>query len=260
MTQEKAALVTGSTGGIGGAVAEALAANGCAIMLNGFGEADDIETLRAGLAERHGITVDYDGADMTQPDEIEAMIAATEERLGSIDILINCAGIQIVGALDEIDPGIWHRIIDINLNALFHTTRHAIPRMKARGWGRIVNFASTHGLVASPLKVPYIAAKHGVVGLTKGTAMEVGAFGITCNAICPGFTRTPLLESQAQEIAETEGRDFADVLTDQVSEKHVTGRAIEVEEVAALTAFLCSDAAASITGTAIPIDGGWTAN
>ena len=260
MPQERTALVTGSTGGIGRAVAEALAADGCAIMLNGFGEADEIDALRAGLAERHGVAVDYDGADMTQPDQIEAMVATTEDRLGGVDILINCAGIQIVGALDEIDPEIWHRIIDINLNALFHTTRHAIPRMKAGGWGRIVNFASTHGLVASPFKVPYIAAKHGVVGLTKGTAMEVGAFGITCNAICPGFTRTPLLESQARGIVETEGRDFADVLADQVSEKHVTGRAIEVEEVAALTAFLCSDAAASITGTAIPIDGGWTAN
>jgi 3-hydroxybutyrate dehydrogenase len=260
MTQSKAALITGSTGGIGSAIAEALAAAGHAIMLNGFGDADDIEALRAGLAERHGVTVDYHGADMTQVDQVEAMVVATDENLGGVDILINCAGIQIVGALDEIDPSVWHRIIDINLNALYHTTRHALPRMKAKGWGRIVNFASTHGLVASPFKVPYIAAKHGVVGLTKGTAMEVGAFGITCNAICPGFTRTSLVESQAREIGDRDGRAMEDVLTEQVSEKHVTGRAIEVEEVAALTAFLCSDAAKSITGTAIPIDGGWTAN
>jgi 3-hydroxybutyrate dehydrogenase len=228
-------------------------------MLNGFGEADAIERLRAGLADRHGVAVDYFDADMAKPDQIEALVAATEERLGGLDILVNCAGIQIVGALDEIDPEVWDRIIAINLSALFHTTRQAIRRMKAGGWGRIVNLASTHGLVASPLKVPYIAAKHGVVGLTKGTALEAGAHGITCNAVCPGFTRTPLLESQAREIAETLGRDVDDVLSDQVGEKHVTGRAIEVEEVAALVAYLCSDAAASITGTAIPIDGGWTA-
>ncbi len=259
MLKKKCALVTGSTRGIGQAIAGALAAEGASVMLNGFGEAGEIERARAELAERAGVTVDYFDADLTKADHVGALIGATVERLGGLDIVVNCAGIQIIGALDGFAPEDWDTIIALNLSAVFHTTRLAIPHMKARGWGRIVNIASTHGLVASPFKVPYVASKHGLVGLTKGTALEVAAFGITCNAICPGFTKTPMFDVQAEGLAATTGVPVDEVIREQVGAKQAIAEVIEPGEIAAAVVFLCSEKARSITGTALPVDGGWTA-
>jgi 3-hydroxybutyrate dehydrogenase len=259
MLQGKSAVVTGSTSGIGLAIARALAAQGANVMLNGFGDAAQIEKLRVELAAAHGVQIGYCAADMTRPAEIRAMVAEAEQRFGALGILVNNAGIQHVAPVDEFPIEKWDQIIAVNLSSAFHATRAALPGMKQRGWGRIVNVASAHGLVASPFKSAYIAAKHGLVGLTKTVALETARQGITCNAICPGYVLTPLVEKQIDDQAKTHGLPRAEVIDKVMLERQPSKRFVTVDEVAALSVFLCSDAAASITGTPLPIDGGWVA-
>jgi 3-hydroxybutyrate dehydrogenase len=259
MLKGKNALVTGSTSGIGLGIATALAGEGVNIALNGFGDAAEIEKLRAGLAAKHGVKVTYHGADMSKPAEIETMMREVEKNLGSIDILVNNAGIQHVAPVDEFPPAKWDAIIAINLSASFHTTRLALPGMKSKGWGRIVNIASAHGLVASPFKSAYVAAKHGIMGFTKTVALEVAEKGITANSICPGYVRTPLVEKQIPDTARARGISEEEVVRTVMLAAQPTKKFVTVEQVAATALFLCSDSAASITGTSISIDGGWTA-
>ena len=259
MFSGKSALVTGSTSGIGLAVANALAARGANIMLNGFGDSDAIRDLRKKLAQQHGVRVEYHGADMGKPAEIAEMMEHTVAVLGKIDILVNNAGIQFVAPVEEFPPEKWDAIIAINLVALFHTIRHAVPGMKRRRWGRIINIASAHALVASPFKSAYVAAKHGVAGLTKTIALETATFGVTCNAICPGYVLTPLVEKQIPDTARARGITEEQVVRDVLLAAQPTKQFVTVEQVAALASFLASDDAASITGTLQSIDGGWTA-
>jgi len=259
MLQGKTALVTGSTSGIGLGIARALAAQGANVVLNGFGSAEDIEKLRSGLAREHGVTVRYDGADMSKPEAIETMMGNALEIFGAVDVLVNNAGIQHVAPIDEFPLSKWDQILAINLSASFHTIRLALPKMKAKKWGRIVNIASAHALVASPYKSAYVAAKHGIAGLTKTVALEVAQLGITMNAICPGYVWTPLVEKQVPDTAKARGLTQEQVINDVLLHAQPTKKFVQVEEVAALAAFLASDAAASITGTIIPVDGGWTA-
>jgi 3-hydroxybutyrate dehydrogenase len=259
MSSRKTALVTGSTSGIGLGIANALAARGSNVILNGFGDATEIEKLRAKLAADHGVEVRYDGADLSQQDAIETMLGKTIKEFGAVDILINNAGIQFVAPIDEFPVAKWNAIIALNLTASFHTIRLALPAMKARKWGRIVNIASAHALVASPYKSAYVAAKHGIAGLTKTVALEVATQGITMNAICPGYVWTPLVEKQIPDTAKARGLTEAQVITDVLLHAQPTKQFVQVAEVAALAAFLASDEAASITGAIIPIDGGWTA-
>jgi 3-hydroxybutyrate dehydrogenase len=255
----KTALVTGSTSGIGRGIAERLAGQGCNIVLNGFGEAAEIEAQRAGLAEAAGVEVSYSDADMAVPDQIAAMIAGAEARFGALDILVNNAGVQHVAAIEDFPPEAWDRIIAINLSASFHTIRAALPGMKARGWGRIVNVASVHGLVASVHKVAYVAAKHGLVGLTKVVALEAAGAGITCNAICPGWVLTPLVEKQIAARAAAAGQSLDEAQRDMLAEKQPSGEFATPEQIGQLAVFLCSEGAAQITGAALNIDGGWLA-
>ncbi len=259
MLKGKNAVVTGSTSGIGQAIAEALAARGVNVMLNGFGEADAIESLRRRIAADHGVTVAYQAADMRRPDEIATMISAAESTLGGVDILVNNAGIQFVSPVESFPPEKWEEIIAINLVALFHTIRHALPGMKSRGWGRIINIASAHSLVASPFKSAYVAAKHGVAGLTKTVALEAATQGVTCNAICPGYVRTALVEKQIPDTAKARGISEEAVVRDVLLAAQPTKQFVTVEQVAALACFLAGDEAASITGTLQSIDGGWSA-
>lgn len=259
MLKGKNAVVTGSTSGIGQAIAEALAARGVNVMLNGFGEADAIESLRHRIAADHGVTVAYQAADMRRPEEIAAMISAAESTLGGVDILVNNAGIQFVSPVESFPPEKWEEIIAINLVALFHTIRHALPGMKSRGWGRIINIASAHSLVASPFKSAYVAAKHGVAGLTKTVALEAATQGVTCNAICPGYVRTALVEKQIPDTAKARGISEEAVVRDVLLAAQPTKQFVTVEQVAALACFLAGDEAASITGTLQSIDGGWSA-
>ena len=259
MFKGKTALVTGSTSGIGLGIARSLAAGGANLVLNGFGDAGEIETLRADLAREHGVTVAYDGADMTNAEAIEAMMQKAIARFGSVDLLINNAGIQHVAPVDEFPVERWNAIIAINLSAAFHTTRAALGAMKKKRWGRIVNIASAHALVASPFKSAYVAAKHGVAGFTKAAALEVAEHGITVNAVCPGYVRTPLVEKQIVDQAQARGISEQQAIQDVLLAVQPTKQFVTVEQVATLTAFLCSDAAASITGAMLPIDGGWTA-
>ena len=259
MFKGKTALVTGSTSGIGLGIATALAARGANIILNGFGDATEIEKLRAKLAAEHGVKVRYDGADLSQQDAIESMMGNAIEAFGAVDILVNNAGIQFVAPIDEFPVAKWNAILALNLTASFHTIRLALPKMKARKWGRIVNIASAHALVASPYKSAYVAAKHGIAGLTKTVALEVATQGITMNAICPGYVWTPLVEKQIPDTAKARGLTEAQVINDVLLHAQPTKQFVQVSEVAALTAFLASDEAASITGAIIPIDGGWTA-
>jgi 3-hydroxybutyrate dehydrogenase len=259
MFKGKTALVTGSTSGIGLGIATALAGRGANIVLNGFGEAAEIEKLRATLAADHGVNVRYDGADLMQQDAIELMMGNAIEAFGAIDILVNNAGIQFVAPVDEYPVAKWNAIIALNLTASFHTIRLALPKMKARKWGRIVNIASAHALVASPYKSAYVAAKHGIAGLTKTVALEVATHGITMNAVCPGYVWTPLVEKQIPDTAKARGLTEDQVINDVLLHAQPTKKFVQVREVAALTAFLASDEAASITGAIIPIDGGWTA-
>ncbi len=259
MLNGRTALVTGSTSGIGRGIASALAAHGANVVLNGFGDAAEIESLRVKLAADHGVTVAYDGADLTREDAIEAMMAKAQAAFGAIDILVNNAGIQFVAPIDEFPVAKWNQIIALNLTASFHTIRLVLPAMKARKWGRIVNIASAHALVASPYKSAYVAAKHGVAGLTKTVALEVATCGITMNAICPGYVWTPLVERQIPDTAKARGITEEQVINDVLLHAQPTKKFVQVDEVAALTLYLASDAAASITGAVIPIDGGWTA-
>lgn len=257
---KKTAVITGSTSGIGLGIAEALAATGANIVLNGFGNAAEIETLRAQLAAKYGVAVRYDGADMSKPGEIEAMLHSVAAEFGSIDILVNNAGIQHVAPVDDFPVAKWDAILAINLTAAFHTIRHALPGMKQKKWGRIVQIASAHALVASPYKSAYVAAKHGVAGLTKTVALEVAAMGITVNAICPGYVWTPLVEKQIPETAKARGISEQQVIDDVLLAAQPTKKFVTVEQVGSLTAYLASEAAASITGAIIPLDGGWTAH
>jgi 3-hydroxybutyrate dehydrogenase len=257
--QGRSAVVTGSTSGIGLDIARALAAQGANVLLNGFGEAGHVERLRAALAAEHGVLAVHSAADMSEPAQIEAMIAQAEQTFGAVDIVVNNAGIQHVAPVDEFPPQKWDQILAVNLSAAFHTTRVALPGMKRRGWGRIVNIASAHGLVASPYKSAYIAAKHGLVGLTKTVALEAARQGITCNAICPGYVLTPLVEKQIDDQARSHGIAREEVIEKVMLERQPSKAFVTVEQVAALTVFLCSEAAASITGAPISIDGGWVA-
>ncbi len=255
----KVALVTGSTSGIGLGIARALAAQGADLVLNGFGDAAAIEKLRADLAAEFANRVLYSGADMSRPEQIAAMVAEAEAKLGAVDILVNNAGIQFVADIVDFPAEKWDQIIAINLSAVFHGTKAALPGMKKRGWGRIINIASAHGLVASPQKAAYVAAKHGVVGLTKVAAIEVANAGITVNAICPGWVLTPLVEKQIADKAKQEGRSVDQVKADFLSEKQAMTRFSTPEEIGGLAVFLCSDSAQTITGAPLSIDGGWVA-
>ena len=259
MTSRKTALVTGSTSGIGQGIAEALAATGMNIVLNGFGDATAIEGLRAKLTAVHGATVRHDPADMSKPVEIAAMMARAIGEFGAIDVLVNNAGIQHVAPIDEFPPAQWDAIIAINLSSAFHTIRAALPPMRARQFGRIINIASAHALVASPFKGAYVAAKHGLAGLTKTVALEVAQSGITCNAICPGYVRTPLVERQIPDTARARGISEDAVVRDVMLASQPTKRFVGIDEVAAQAVYLASDAAKSITGAMLSIDGGWTA-
>jgi 3-hydroxybutyrate dehydrogenase len=256
----KVALVTGSTSGIGLGIARAFAAEGADIMLNGFGDASEIEKLRAGLAEEFKIKVAYDGADLSKPDQVAAIVKKTQDDLGGLDILVNNAGIQFVAPVEEFPEAKWEAIIAINLSAVFYGMKAAIPGMKAKGWGRIINIASAHGLVASPHKVAYVAAKHGVVGATKVAAIELANDGITVNAICPGWVLTPLVEHQLADRAKENGTDIETEKKKMLQETQPMLKFSTPEEIGALAVFLSSDGAATITGVPLPIDGGWVAH
>lgn len=259
MVHGKVALVTGSTSGIGLGIARALAAAGAGVMLHGLGDAAQVERTRASLADDTGVRVLTHQADVSVAGEADRLVRDTEAAFGRLDILVNNAGIQHVSPIESFPPERWQAVQEVILGSAFHATRAALPGMKERGWGRIVNVASAHGLVASPFKAAYVSAKHGLVGLTKVVALEVASEPITCNAVCPGFVRTPLVEGQLDTLAAAHGLSRDEVLRDVVLAMQPTRRLVEVDEVAQLVLYLCGDAARSITGAAIPIDGGWTA-
>ena len=259
MLKGKCAVITGSTSGIGLGIARTLAGQGCNIMLNGLGEPEKIEATRIALVAEFGITARFHGADMTSPDEISALVEAAVADFGGVDILVNSAGIQHTAPVEEFPPDRWAAVIAINLSSSFHTIHHAVPMMRRRGWGRIINISSVHGLVASVNKAAYVAAKHGLVGLTKVVALETAGSGITCNAICPGWTRTELIEPQIAARAEALGVDIEAGGRSMLAEKQPSQQFVSIEQLGQLALFLCSPAADQITGTAIPIDGGWTA-
>jgi 3-hydroxybutyrate dehydrogenase len=259
MLKGKSAIVTGSTSGIGLGIARALAAQGCNVMLNGFGDGAQIEKLRAALAAEHKVTVLYSSADMSKPLEVAAMVDQVARRFGSVDVLVNNAGIQHVAPVEEFPVEKWDQILAINLSSAFHAIRIALPGMRSRNWGRIINIASAHGLVASPFKSAYVAAKHGLVGLTRSVALETAGKGITCNAICPGYVLTPLVEKQIEDQARAHGIAREEVIDKVILDRQPSKEFVKVEEVAALAVFLAGDAAAPITGSAYSIDGGWTA-
>lgn len=254
----RTALVTGSTSGIGLGIAKALASAGVNVALNGFGDLEAIEKLRRQFEGETGVRTIYSPADMSKPEQIAGMIAEIEHSLGRIDILVNNAGIQHVEPIESFPVDKWDLILAINLTAAFHTTRAVIGGMKDRGYGRIINIASAHALVASPFKSAYVAAKHGLLGLTKTVALEAAANGVSCNAICPGYVLTPLVEKQIPDTAKARGISEAKVVSDVILAAQPTGKFVTVEQIAALSLFLCSDGAGSITGAALPIDGGWT--
>jgi 3-hydroxybutyrate dehydrogenase len=256
----KVSLVTGSTSGIGLGIARALAAAGSAIVLNGFGKPDEIAALQGALADEFKVKVTFSTADMAKPDAIRAMFDAIQKDHSRLDVLVNNAGIQFVAPLQEFPPEKWDAILAINLSSAFHTTRLALPGMVANKWGRIINVASAHGLVASPFKSAYVAAKHGIVGLTKVTALETAEQGITCNAVCPGYVYTPLVEAQIEGQAKAHNIPRDKVIRDVLLAQQPNKKFATVEELGALAVFLASDAAASITGIALPVDGGWTAH
>ena len=259
MLKGKAAIVTGSTSGIGLGIATALAAEGCDLMLNGFGAPAAIEQLRAGLAERHGVRVGYSPADMSKPAEIPDLIAATVRQFGRVDILVNNAGIQHVAKVVDFPAERWDAVIAINLSAAFHAAKAALPHMLEKRWGRVINIASAHGLVASGEKAAYVAAKHGLVGLTKVIAIENANLGITCNAICPGWVLTPLVQQQIEARAKAQGIPVEQAREDLVREKQPMLEYTTPEKIGALAVFLCGEAASTITGAALSIDGGWVA-
>jgi 3-hydroxybutyrate dehydrogenase len=259
MIKNKVAIITGSTSGIGLGIARAFAKQGIHIVMNGLGNAADIENIRASVANEYGVQVLFHGADMTRPDQIADLIISAREKLGRVDILVNNAGIQHVAPIDEFPPDKWEAIININLIAAFHTIRTAIPFMKEQGWGRIINIASAHALVASPYKSAYVAAKHGLAGLTKSVALELAEKNITVNAICPGYVKTALVEAQIEDQAKARGISQEDVIKNIILGVQATKKFTTVEQIADLALFLCSDAAENITGSMQSIDGGWTA-
>lgn len=259
MLKGKTAVITGSTSGIGLGYARAMAKEGANIVINGFGDADAIEKERAAIESEFGVKCLYSAADMTKADEITGMIKTAEDTFGSVDILVNNAGIQFVSPIEDFPDAKWDAIIAINLSSAFHTIKAAVPGMKSRKWGRIINTASAHALVASPDKAAYVAAKHGIAGLTKVVALETAQDGITVNAICPGYVWTPLVEKQIPDTAKARGITEEQVKHDVLLAAQPTKEFVTVEQVAAFAVFLCSDAAASITGAILPIDGGWTA-
>jgi 3-hydroxybutyrate dehydrogenase len=256
----KVSLVTGSTSGIGLGIARALAGEGSAVVLNGLGRSEDIEQTRSTLSAEFKVKVTYSAADMSKADEISEMINAATATHGRLDILVNNAGIQHVAPIDEFPIQKWDAILAINLSSAFHTTRCVLPTMRKNKWGRIINIASAHGLVASPFKSAYVAAKHGMLGLTKVTALETAEDGITCNAVCPGYVYTPLVEAQIEGQAKSYNIPREKVIRDVLLAQQPNKRFATVDELGALAVFLASDAAASITGTALPVDGGWTAH
>lgn len=256
----RAAIVTGSTSGIGLGIAKALAEAGAAVMLNGFGDRDDIELQRQSLAAAHDVDVAYNDADMSQAGAIQCMVSQAERRFGQVDIVVNNAGIQHVAPVEMFPPEKWDQILAINLSSAFHLVRAVFEGMKNRKFGRIVNISSAHGLVASPFKAAYVAAKHGIVGFTKVVALEGAEAGVTSNAICPGYVWTPLVERQIDDQAKSHKIAREAVIRDVLLKNQPNKRFAAVEEIGALTAFLCGEGGSSITGTAIPIDGGWTAH
>ena len=259
MLEGKRALVTGSTSGIGLAYAKALAAKGCSITINGMADQPTIDDAIKQVDAAGTGSVHLSDADMRKPDEIRAMVSDAVSEMGGIDILVNNAGIQHVAPIEEFADEMWNDILAINLSSLFHTIKAALPQMRERNWGRIINTSSTHGLVASPEKAAYVATKHGVVGLTKVVALETAESGITCNAICPGSTRTALAEWQIEKYAQEQGIDFESAAAKRLAERTPSKTYVQVEQLAGLAVFLCSDAASQMTGVALPMDGGWTA-
>ncbi|MDQ1758544.1 3-hydroxybutyrate dehydrogenase [Achromobacter xylosoxidans] len=259
MLKGKVALVTGSTSGIGLGIATAFAQQGADIVLNGFGDAAEIEKLRAGLVDKHGVRVIYDGADLSKGAAVRELVENAVRQLGRIDILVNNAGIQHTALIEDFPAEKWDAILALNLSAVFHGTAAALPHMKKQGFGRIINIASAHGLVASANKSAYVAAKHGVVGFTKVTALETAGQGITANAICPGWVRTPLVEKQITALAEKDGVDQETAARELLSEKQPSLQFVTPEQLGGTAVFLASDAAAQITGTSVSVDGGWTA-
>jgi 3-hydroxybutyrate dehydrogenase len=259
MLKAKTAVITGSTSGIGLGIARALAKEGANVVINGFGDAADIERERSGIEKEFGVKALYSPADMTKPAEIADMIATAQKQFGSVDVLVNNAGIQHVSPIEDFPIEKWNAILAINLSAAFHTIRAAVPGMKARKWGRIINTASAHSLVASPFKAAYVSAKHGLAGLTKTVALELATFGVTVNCISPGYVWTPLVAKQIPDQMKTRNMTEEQVKRDVLLAAQPTKEFVTVEQVAALAVYLCSDAASAITGANIPIDGGWTA-
>ncbi|WP_316398773.1 3-hydroxybutyrate dehydrogenase [Bradyrhizobium sp. 33ap4] len=259
MLKGKVAVVTGSTSGIGLGIARELARLGADIVLNGFGDANEIENIRSGMERDHGVRCVYDGADMSKGESVRGLIHATVEKFGRLDILVNNAGIQFTAPVDEFPAAKWQAILDINLSAAFHGISAAVPQMKQQRWGRVVNIASAHGLVASTHKAAYVAAKHGLVGLTKVVGLETAGSGVTCNAVCPGWVRTPLVEKQISDIATQRGISQKQATEELLAEKQPSLDFASPEQLGGTVAFLCSAAADQITGTAISVDGGWTA-
>jgi len=257
--QGKIALVTGSTSGIGLGIARALAQQGAHIVLNGFGDADEIKSLQTALEKDCGIKTIYNAADMSRPAEIAAMMQVASEKFGAVDILVNNAGIQYVANIEDFPIEKWDAIIAINLSSAFHTTRLALPAMKEKNWGRIINIASAHGLVGSAQKSAYVAAKHGIVGFTKVTALETAQTGVTCNAICPGWVLTPLVQKQVDVRASNEGVSNDEAKKGLLAEKQPSGEFVTPEQLGALAVFLCSEGASQVRGAAWSMDGGWTA-
>ncbi|MBP2291614.1 3-hydroxybutyrate dehydrogenase [Azospirillum rugosum] len=257
--KQKVAVVTGSTSGIGLGIARALAGAGADVVLNGFGDARAIEDLRASLAKDFGVRVGFHNADMSKPAEIADLIGYATKEFGSVDVLVNNAGIQHVAPVEEFAPERWDAVIAINLSAVFHGIHHALAGMKQKGWGRIINIASVHGQVASVNKVAYVAAKHGVVGITKTVALETAGTGVTCNAICPGWVLTPLVQKQIDALAASKGIPEVQAKAELLGAKQPSGEFVTPDQLGQLAVFLCSDAAAQMTGANLTMDGGWTA-
>jgi 3-hydroxybutyrate dehydrogenase len=260
MLKGKSAIITGSTSGIGLGIAQALAKEGVNVTINGFGDAAEIEKTRHGIEAEFGVKVFYSGADMSKPEQVRQMVADGQATMGAVDILVNNAGIQHVQAIDDFDDAKWDAILAINLSSNFHAIKAAAKGMKTSGWGRIINVASVHGLVASPFKSAYIAAKHGAIGLTKAAALDLAEFGITVNAICPGYVDTPLVRKQIPQQAKEHGISEEEVIQKVMLKNHFVKKFVEVADLAAMAVFLCSDHGQTITGQAMVMDGGWTAH
>ncbi len=258
MLKGRAAVITGSTSGIGLGIAQALAGQGVNIMLNGFTDEQTVYTLKRELAAL-GVKVEYHPCDVTRPEQVDAMVDATVSAFGSLDILVNNAGIQFVAPVEQFPLEKWDAVIATNMTSAFYGMRRAVPLMRRRGWGRIINTASVHGLVASAQKIAYVAAKHGVIGMTKVVALETAGSGVTCNSICPGWVLTPLVQKQIDQLAAKKGLDNAQASADLLAEKQPSRQFVTPEQIGALAVFLCSDAAAQITGASYTLDGGWTA-